>query len=310
MKKTKLLGFIPLCLGAITLASCNQGFDQSAKITVYTRDVTSGTRDGFFTKISFKEAIKDNTVLVNDYVEVDGNGSMISSIVNDKYGYGYISLSSLADSDLVGLKYAGVVPSEANVINGTYNLSRNFNYIVRANFDSEDKAELVSALVAYMNTQEGKATIKSQDGIVDIKSTDPKWDDIKSSFPVIGKDNSGITIHVGGSTSAEKVAKALTAEFSKKAGNFVAEHNHTGSGDAYKRTQGSEKDGANYLDIGFASREFEENEPASEGTTGKICTDAIVNVVNKANGLITDIDALTVHKIYDGTYTTWNQLVA
>jgi phosphate transport system substrate-binding protein len=92
------------------------------------------------------------------------------------------------------------------------------------------------------------------------------------------------------------MAKALSKEFSPLCGNFVAEHNHTGSGDAYKRTQGSRQRFFECLDIAYASREFSSSEPAAPGTTGKMCTDAIVAVINAKNTKITNITAASLKR--------------
>ena len=105
--------------GVIGLSSCGSN-DEVIKI--YTRDTTSGTRDGFFTGIGLSSAKEDNTPLKKGYIEVDSNGDMISAIKNDKNGIGYISLSSLEDSGLKGLVYEGVEPTEANVLNSSYAL--------------------------------------------------------------------------------------------------------------------------------------------------------------------------------------------
>ena len=291
------------------LASCKDPEVEDPAIKVYTRDTTSGTRDGFFSTINFKDAVSDNTKLVEGYVEVEGNGQMITSIKNDKYGIGYISLSSLDGSGLKGLVYNDVSPTEANVINETYKLTRNFNYAIRDEFANETEQQLVEAFVAYMGTKEGKAAIKGADGIVEIKATDPSWDDIKADHPVTEQDNSGITIKFGGSTSVEKVAKALSSEFSTKCGNFIVEHEHTGSGDAYKRVQGAEANGSNSLHIGFASREFklDSDEMLEENTYGLVCVDAIVVVVNKDNELMS-ITGEMLKDIYNGTILKWQDL--
>src|SRR5690554_5501189 len=133
MKKVFLLLF--LVFGLITLSACEtQEFDKSSEIKVYTRDATSGTRDGFFSGIAFSEAVKDNSVLRNGYIEVEGNGDIINGVKNDIYGLGYISLSSLEGSTLKALDIEGITPSEANVINGTYSLKRNSNYMVRTSY--------------------------------------------------------------------------------------------------------------------------------------------------------------------------------
>jgi len=320
MKKLLLVFILFMTLG---LAACSNEtttasqttedqFDQTANVQIYTRDTTSGTREAFFKGIDFSDAVEDNTLLAEGFVEVDGNGSMISSINGDEFGIGYISLSSLEESGLFGLDFEGIKPNEANVLNGTYGLKRPFNYIERSDWtDMETEEQIVEAFLAYMGTIDGKATIKNNSGILEVNTTDQLWDDIKDNYDVCKQDNSSTTIYFGGSTSVEKIAKALSEEFSPKCGNFVREHNHTGSGDAYKRTQGSEADGANKLHIGFASRAFKEDtEPGITGTYGQICWDAVVIVVNGVNNIIADITTEDIKKIYDGTHVLWSDLVA
>jgi phosphate transport system substrate-binding protein len=297
------------CGGASSsVASSGSNFDTSKKIQVYTRDTTSGTRDGFFTKIGFSDAISDNSKLASGYVEVASNGDMMTSIKQDEYAIGYISLATLSSSGLIGLTYEGVKPTEENVLNETYKLTRNFNYVTRATFANDTVKNIVEAFTAFLTTKDAKTTIQGKDGIVEIKDSDPTWDSIKDNYAVTKLDNSSVTVKFGGSTSVEKIAKALTSEFSAKCGNFKAEHNHTGSGDAFKRTQGSEKDSSDYLDIGFLSRELKSSEAAADGTSSKICTDAIVAVVNSKN-TYTTTTAADLKSIFDGTCTTWSQII-
>lgn len=305
MKKRNLfMGALVMGAAAFSLASCGA----EKEIKIYTRDTTSGTRDGFFTGIGLSDAKEDNTLLKEGFVEVESNGDMINAIKNDEYGIGYISLSSLEESSLTGLKYEGVEPNEDNVLNGSYGLTRNFNYIIRNEFDSDTKKDIVNAFVAYMSTKEAKATIIANSGIVKLNKDDKSWDDIKANYPITNQDNSNITIKFGGSTSVEKIAKALSQEFASKCGNFKPEHNHAGSGDAYKFTQGEEKDSTSKLDIGFLSRELNSNEVAASNTSGLICIDAIVAVVNNKNSL-TAITANELKDIYTGVTTKWNQLI-
>ncbi len=148
----------------------------------------------------------------------------------------------------------------------------------------EKEEQLVAAFVAYMGSREGKATIKGNDGIISVSSSDKAWDDIKKDHPIVEEDNSDVTIKFGGSTSVEKIAKALSTQFAPLAGNFKASHVHTGSGDAYKRTQGGEKDTANALHIGFASRAFSSEETTGPAATrGQLAIDAVVAIVPAAS---------------------------
>lgn len=316
MKNIKKIGAMAmaLTLGAVSLASCGNANESSttentSKIICYTRDTTSGTRDGFFTDIGFSDAKSNNGVLVSGYQEVASNGDMISSIKNDVNGIGYISLSSLAESGLKGLYYENVEPTEENVLIGAYKLTRNFNYITRTDDENTTSGKIVRALIAYLDTVEGKTLVKNNSGIVSISSTDPTWDSIKANYPVSSQDNSSITITIAGSTSVKSITSKLLPAFSNICGNFKYEFNQNGSGDAYKRTQGSEKDGSNKADLAFASREFNltSSEPAATNTYGKMCTDAIVAVVNTKN-TYSKTSASVLKSIYSGSLTKWNEV--
>lgn len=318
MKRKLSLTLIGASLGVALslLAGCgatSAEFDTSKQIDRYTRDTTSGTRDGYFTATGFKEAIKDDSKLPNASI-VTGNDTMMLAIKNDIYGFGYISLSTLESSKLKGLKYNGVEPSEANVVSGDYKLSRNFNYITRQTSDlDETKQKLIKAFLGFMNSKEGLSIIKGKDGILtmDLASAE-SFATVKANdadiAEVCAATGDKVTIKFGGSTSVENIAKALTAAFAEQCAIFSPIHNHTGSGDAYKCTQGSEKDGANALDVGFLSRELEDNEAAAEGTSGFICKDGIVSVVNSANTSLENLTAEEIKTIYSSESISWAEL--
>lgn len=290
--------------GSVGLVSCGSDANE---IKIYTRDTTSGTRDGFFTGIGLGDAKEDNTPLKSGYIEVDSNGDMINAIKNDSNGIGYISMSSLEDSGLKGLVYEGVEPTEANVLNSTYKLTRNFNYCIRETYDNEKNKDICLAFIAYTHTIEGKATIKEKGGILETSSSDKSWNEIKSEYLISNQDNSNLTINVGGSTSVKSIVSSLLLEFSSKCGNFKYNYNPTGSGDAYKRTNGSEKNGTNACDLAFASREFKDTEAMDASLTGRMCIDAIVPVVNNKNK-VSNITADLLKSIYKGEILKWNEV--
>lgn len=314
MKKVILL--VTAFVLTIGLAACGEvdKFDTTEGINVYTRDTESGTREAFFKGISFGDAAEDDSLLVADKTVVSGNGDMINKVSADEYGLGYISLSSLEGSGLIGLNFEGVEASKVNVLNNSYGLKRPFNYMTRASGDyaNDTVEDIIEALVAYMGTAEGKAIIMENGGIVENATTEQKWNDIKAQYAICTADNSNITIVIGGSTSVEKIAKALTADFKGKCGNFIPQHNHLGSSAAYKGTQKpSDKDSAaTYLDLGFASRGFKDTELGSNGTFGQICWDAVVAVINEANTTMTNITIDQLKNTYDkaGVIANWEDL--
>ncbi len=301
---------------ALTLSACSvedgDNDSQLSNITVYTRDTSSGTRAGFMGKIGFSEAEADDSVLVDGFI-IAGNSEIISAVQSDINAIGYVSLSTLDTSLFNGLSFEGVEPTEANVLNETYLLARKFNYMLRDDYSvyGDDAARieaLANAFVAYMGSTEGLATIKAAHGIVDVTSGEP-WATVKLDHPIVDEDNSDLTIKFGGSDSVEKVAKALSADFAPKAGNFVPEHNHTGSSNAYKGLNGanSATDDALSIMIGFASREFRDTEVAN--VTGVVATDAIVAITNLDNP-VTNLTADDLKNIYSGEVTSWSDFIS
>lgn len=308
----KVLLSLTTLIVVLTLSACGGTEFSDQTLNVYTRDTESGTREAFFKGIGFGDAAEDDSLLVANKTTVSGNSDMIAKVKADEYGIGFISLSSLSGSGLVGLTFEGDEATEANVLNDVYGLKRPFNYMTRVSgdFKSTEQEEIVEALVAYMNTLEGKAIIAENGGIVDMSSSDDNWVDISDDYEICTMDNSSIDINIGGSTSVEKIAKALIADFKNKCGDFNPLHNHQGSSAAYKGVQNpdTKDEAATYLDLGFASRGFKDTEAGEEGTYGQICWDAVVAVINEANTVVTNITAEDLKSVYAGDITVWGDL--
>ena len=309
MKKFWLIAVV---LMTLTLVACTNEpsepeFNLESSITVYTRDTTSGTRDGFMNGIGFSAASKSDDVLVEGFVIKD-NTAILNAMSIDEYGIGYVSLSSVNDT-IKALSFAGVAPTEANVINNTYGLKRPFMWMVRADgdFPSTEVEQLVKAFVAFLGTTDA-ADIINNAGAIALPTT-VTWDSIKTNYPITQQNNAAITVRFGGSDSIQKVAEALTQAFTAKAGNFIAEHDHTGSSDGWKRTNGDSKDQTVGKDVGFSSRPFTSTELANvtEAQRGQLAWDAIVAIVH-INNPISNVTADTLKKIYDGTYATWSDV--
>lgn len=314
MKKLFLIMFMCLC-SLLVFSGCQkkETFDDSMNITKYSRDSESGTRDGFFTAIGYKEAKSDDTKIPG-FIKANDNANMISLVKNDMYGIGYISLASLEGSSLKALQYEGVEASEAAVVDGSYKLSRNFNYITKGESDcTKEEWLLIKGFIAFMNSKEGLAIVKSKDGILtqsiaSAKSFDQILEENAELKAICAREDLTVEIKIGGSTSVEKIALSLSESFKKVCKPFVPVHNHTGSGAAYKGTQGSEKDGINGMHIGFLSRELSSSEPALENTSGLLCKDGIVVVVNRKNTLLNNVTKEQLKKIYSTEKIKWNEL--
>ena len=279
-------------------------FNESNNIVLYTRDTTSGTRDGFMGGIGFSAAAKDDNLLTEGFLIADNTAILTAMGGSDKYGIGYVSLSSV-NNTVKALTFNGIEASEDTVLDNTYGLKRPFNWMLRAegDFPSDDVENIANAFVAFMTTIEGEDTIAGAGAVA--LSTTTRWDDIKSQYPVCEQDNSAVTVRFGGSDSIEKVAKAVTASFRPRCGNFIAEHEHTGSGDAWKRTNGAQKDEAVGKDVGFASRNFTDAEKLdAQGAAlpvdqyGQLAWDAIVAIVHLDNPL-SNVNADILKRMYE-----------
>lgn len=156
---------------------------ESKNVKLYSREAGSGTRECFFEGIGYSDVKAEDKW--NDGVVVSSqasNGDMMSAIKDDKYGIGYCSLDSLATaSGIKGLTYEGITASEDTVIDGTYKLSRNFNYVIRCDYsESESNKKLaVNAFIDFMSTKEGLSTIKSVGGIISGLDSAPSWSSIQ-----------------------------------------------------------------------------------------------------------------------------------
>ncbi len=297
MKKLSVL--LVTALVAITLVAC-QG--SSATINVYTRDSSSGTREAFESAIGLDGDLTDTAS------EVSSNGDMATRVGQDVNGIGYVSLTTdFAANNIKALTLEGVEATTETVLSGDYLMQRPFKYVTRAagDYESDEKEELVAAFIAFMTESiEGLTIVEENGGIVDTTDARP-WSEIAAEYPVLEDDNSDITIRTGGSTSVESIVSACLEAFQPLAGNVQYAMSQTGSGDAVSRTLGSEKDGANAVDIGFTSREFNDDEDVSSAMAyGDICRDAVVIVVEATNSL-SDISLEEAYAIFSGTMTTW-----
>lgn len=299
----KIITALFVLAAALFLVACGNTEVKESPVKVYTRDTTSGTRGAFFEIVGLKDLAGTNEGLVEGFVEVASNGDMLSSVNNDKNGIGYVSLSSLTNSTLKALNYNGVEATEANVLANKYELKRPFMFIRKADEDiqTEDEKLLVNAFLSFMDTKEGKEIIYNNDGIVEGIDQAPTWDSIKANHADALKTGTDVEIHFGGSTSVEKIAKALSSAFDTIAPRFKPMHAHAGSGAAFT---GTRNDGN--LHIGFASRELKDTEKVT-GQFGQVAWDAVVLVVNKDNKT-TNVTTKHVQDIFTGEVKNWEDI--
>ncbi len=114
-----------------------------AEIAAIGREAGSGTRDGF-------ESItgtKDSCVYQN---ELTSTGEVIANVASNPNAIGYASLSAVDDT-VKAITVEGVAPSEATVLDGTYKIQRNFNFILSESASLSDAAQ---AFVDFATSKE------------------------------------------------------------------------------------------------------------------------------------------------------------
>lgn len=290
----------------LTLAGCSSNGSGSKAIKVYSRDESSGTR------LAFEEIVGIES-LTNEAAIATANGDLATQVGGNVDAIGYVSLSTdFEKNNIKPLKYEGVDATVATVNDGSYQLARPFGYVTRAkgDFESDKKEALVIAFLDYLeNSKEGRQVVLAAGGVADVDAGTP-WSELKKNHPIVDQDNSDITIKTGGSTSVTKTLTQGLESFKTLAGGFNFQMNHGGSGDAHKRTIGSEKTSANAIDIGFVSRDFKTDgseDLKASMLNGVYCKDAVVVVVSKTNKTEAISKAAT-KEIFEGKLTTWDQV--
>lgn len=283
----------------------DNGSGAAGAINVWTRDSASGTRG------AFEEIVGFEGELVDTATETSGNGDMAAKVGADEFGIGYVSLTTdFEANNLKKVNLDGVEPTEENTLSGDYAVSRPFNLVTRAegDFESDEIEQLTAAFADFiLNSTEGLEAVYSEGGIVDPDSG-TSWDDLAANHPIVEQDNSSLTLRTAGSTSVLNTLNAALAAFQPLAGNFQISVNHTGSGDGYKRVLGGEKDGSTAAEIGFASRDFNDDEAVDAGLVhGTYAMDAVVVVVSEDNP-VTDLTLEQVASIFKGEITDWSEL--
>ena len=94
-------------------------------IAVISREPGSGTRGAFQEILNFTDAN-----LAGNAVILDGTGAIRSAVSQNPDAIGYISSGSVNDS-VKALNVDGAAPTEANLRNGSYKISRPFILIIR-----------------------------------------------------------------------------------------------------------------------------------------------------------------------------------
>ena len=261
-------------------------WDETSDVTIVSREDGSGTRGAFIELFGIEEKQDDGTkvdMTTTDAQITNNTSVMLTTVADNEYAIGYVSLGSLIDS-VKALKIDGAEATAENIENGSYKVSRPFNIAVKKDLNNKVAKDFMS----FIMSTEGQKVV-----------ADEKYIAVADVKDYAGTKPSGSCV-VGGSSSVSPLMEKLIEAYKAVNPNASIELQTSDSTTGMTSTiEGS-------YDIGMASRELKEEEAAELEPT-VIATDGIAVVVNNANPL-DELSADQVKDIYVGNVSTWDEI--
>lgn len=207
---------------------------------------------------------------------------MITTVSQDNYAIGYISLGSLNNS-VKALKVDGADATVENIKNGSYKIARPFNVAVK-----DGLSPAAEDFLNYILSDKGQKIIEANKYI---KVADGNFESSKAAGKVV----------VSGSSSVSPVMEKLIESYKAENPNAKIELQTSDS------TTGVTNAINGICDIGIASRELKNSETAKGVKEITIAMDGIAVIVNNANPL-SNISKAQVEQIFTGEVTKWNKV--
>lgn len=261
-------------------------WDETSDVTIVSREDGSGTRGAFIELFGIEEKQDDGTkvdMTTTDAQITNNTSVMLTTVADNEYAIGYVSLGSLNDS-VKALKIDGAEATAENIENGSYKVSRPFNIAVKKDLNNKVAKDFMS----FIMSTEGQKVV-----------ADEKYIAVADVKDYAGTKPSGSCV-VGGSSSVSPLMEKMIEAYKAVNPNASIELQTSDSTTGMTSTiEGS-------YDIGMASRELKEEEAAELEPT-VIATDGIAVVVNNANPL-DELSADQVKDIYVGNVSTWDEI--
>lgn len=270
MRKIAFLSLIASCL----LAN---------PINAISREDGSGTRSAFVEIFNITKDINGKKVdNISDKIAItNSTGVMITSVKNNKFALGYISLGSLND-ELKALKIDGINPNAENILNNSYKIQRPFNIaIIKEN-------PLILDYLEFLKSDLANKIIS------DLKYIPLSKNEFKSNL-------SGGKLIIQGSSSISPLMQKLASLYMQinKAAKIEVQTSDSSMGISTLIN--------NISDIAMVSRELKESEIKKGIKNIVLAKDAIVLIVNKENKL-NELSSQQVKDIYEGKIINYKDL--
>ena len=265
-------------------ADAGSDWDNTRDITVVSREDGSGTRGGFVELFGIEEEVNGEKVdMTTEEANITNSTSvMMSTVAQDEYAIGYISLGSLDDS-VKAVKVDGSEATAENIKNGSYKISRPFNIATK-----EDLSDAAQDFEDFILSTEGQKVVEDNKYI--------PLDDV-SDYKSNGASGKVV---VAGSSSVSPVMEKLKEAYQAVNSDVEVEIQTSDS------TTGMQNAIDGVCDIGMASRELKDSEKEAGLTPTVIAMDGIAVVVNNDNPT-DELSSDQVKSIFTGDVLTWDE---
>lgn len=269
-----------------TADTASSDWDDTSDITIVSREDGSGTRGAFIELFGIEQKQDDGSkvdMTTTDAQITNNTSVMMTTVADNEYAIGYISLGSLDDS-VKALKIDGAEATADNIENGSYKVSRPFNIAVKKDLNNDVAKDFMS----FIMSTEGQKVV-----------ADEKYIPVADVTDYAGTKPSGSCV-VGGSSSVSPLMEKLIEAYKTVNPDASIELQTSDSTTGMTSTiEGS-------YDIGMASRELKDEEAAELEPT-VIATDGIAVIVNKDNPT-DELSSDQVKSIYTGEVYTWDEV--
>ena len=265
-------------------ADADSDWDNTRDITVVSREDGSGTRGAFVELFGIEEEGNGEKVeMTTEEANITTSTSvMMSTVAQDEYAIGYISLGSLDDS-VKAVKIDGSEATAENIKNGSYKISRPFNIATK-----EDLSDAAQDFEDFILSTEGQKVVEDNKYI--------PLDDV-SDYKSNGASGKVV---VAGSSSVSPVMEKLKEAYQAVNSDVEVEIQTSDS------TTGMQNAIDGVCDIGMASRELKDSEKEAGLTPTVIAMDGIAVVVNNDNPT-DELSSDQVKSIFTGDVLTWDE---
>lgn len=337
---------------SFVFASCggNKKWNENSEINVISREEGSGTRGAFIELFGIEKKSADGKKIdfTTDEASVTNSTAvMMTTVSQNQYAIGYISLGSLNDS-VKAVKIDGAAATVENIKNGTYKIVRPFNVAVKENLSDSakdflnyvlsEKGQQIIEENKYIKISADNSISSSENQIPDSESeSDSSVNQISNSTKELASSvnqnsdsakklassinqNSGTTKKLASSANSipsktilrEKVVVSGSSSVSPVIEKLIESYKAENP-DAKIELQTSDSTTgiANAIsgtcDIGLASRSLKATELSKGVKEITIAMDGIAVIVNNSNPF-SDISKNQVEKIFTGETTKWNEI--